>query len=158
MSRLERALGLGVAGCMLAMMGLTVLDVAARKLLGTSVRGSVEVIELLMLGVVFAGLPLVSLKGEHILFDMLDNLLPRSLLKLQSLISNLACALLLAGAGLLVLQRARRTIDLGDVTPALAIGIGKFQFAIGLLLFATAAVHLLLLFGRDRGTVNEAAP
>lgn len=157
MSRIERALGLAVAGCMLAMMAITVLDVVARKLLGTSVRGGVEVVELLMLGVVFAGLPLVSLKGEHIFFDMLDTLLPRGLLKLQSLISNAVCALLLAGAGILVLQRARRTIDLGDVTPDLALGVGKFQVVIGLLLFATAAVHLLLVV-RGRTPPSENTP
>lgn len=142
---IERALGRVVAACMFAMMSLMFVDVVARKLLGTSVPGGVELIELLMLGVVFAGLPIVSLKGEHIVLDLLDHLLPARLRRLQERIANLASALLLAGAGVLVLERAGRTLEYGDVTPALAIGLGRFHVAIGVLLFVTAAVHLLLL-------------
>ncbi len=142
---IERALGFVVALCMFAMMLLMFVDVAARKLVGTSVPGGVELIELLMLGVVFAGLPIASLKGEHIVMDMLDPILPATWRQRQAALSNLICALLVAGAGVLVLRRSLRTIELGDVTPALAIGIGKFQVLIGLMLFVAALLHLLLL-------------
>lgn len=152
---LRAGLGLVVAVCMFAMMVLMFLDVGARKLLATSVPGAVELIELLMLGVVFAGLPLVSLAGEHIVMDMLDTLLPASLRRLQARVADLFCALLLVAAGGLVLQRALRTMAFGDVTPALEIGLGKFQFAIGLLLWVAAAVHLLLLACPHRPQAQE---
>lgn len=145
MAWIERMFGCMVAACMLAMTGLMFVDVVARKLLNTSVPGGVELIELLMLGVVFAGLPVASLKGEHIVLDMLDALLPAPLARLQSLLAHAVCTLALAGAGYLVLQRAQRTIAYGDVTPALAIGLGRFQVVIGVLLFVAAAAHLLLL-------------
>lgn len=155
---IERGLGLVVAPCMFAMMSLMFVDVVARKLLGSSVPGGVELIELLMLGVVFAGLPIVSLKGEHIVLDLLDHLLPARLRRLQERIANLASALLLAGAGVLVLERAGRTLEYGDVTPALAIGLGRFHVAIGVLLFVTAAVHLLLLAAPGAAQDEAQAP
>lgn len=153
---LQRALELVVAACMAAMMALMFADVGARKLLGTSVPGAVEVIELLMLGVVFAGLPLVSLAGEHIVMDMLDHVLPAAWRPLQARLADLVSALLLLAAGGLVLQRSLRTLAYGDVTPALQIGLGGFQFAIGLLLGVAAAVHVLRLVGRQRQEPQEA--
>ena len=44
-------------------MWLTLFDVAGRKALSASVPGSLELTELLMVVVIFAGLPLVSLHG-----------------------------------------------------------------------------------------------
>lgn len=146
--RVERLLTWAVAASLGSMMVLTFVDVVARKLLGAGVRGSVEVTELLMLGVVFAGLPLASLKGEHIVFDMFDKLLPRWLLRWQDAIANATCAAVLAAAGVLVLQRAGRTAAQGDVTAALAIGVAKFHYMIGALLLVTALVHLALLVHR----------
>jgi putative PIG3 family NAD(P)H quinone oxidoreductase len=81
------------------MMALTFVDVLCRKLLDRSIPGSLEVTELLMFGVIFAGLPLTSLRGEHVLFDLLDHLLPAALRAVQGLISNLICTALLAGGG-----------------------------------------------------------
>lgn len=156
-ARLERVLTWVIAVALLAMMILQFTDVVARKLLGTSVVGTVELIELLMLAVVFAGLPLASLKGEHVLFDMLDPWLPAALMRWQATLANLACAGLLLGAGWLVLQRAGRTAEFGDITPRLAIGLAKFHYAIGVLLFTTAAVHLWLARPRRSGAASLAA-
>lgn len=156
--RVARLLTWVVAASLGAMMVLTFVDVVARKLLGAGVPGSVEVTELLMLGVMFAGLPLASLKGEHVVFDMLDAWLPAWLLRWQAVLANATCAALLAGAGVLVLQRAGRTAQQGDVTPALAIGVAKFHYLIGGLLLVTALVHLVLLVrGRARAQAGDSA-
>ena len=53
----------------------TLVDVGGRKVLSASVPGSLELTELLMVVVIFAGLPLVSLRGEHVVFDSLDAVL-----------------------------------------------------------------------------------
>ncbi len=155
--RLERVLTMVIAVALFAMMVLQFTDVVARKLLGTSVPGGVELIELLMLAVVFAGLPLASLKGEHVLFDMLDAWLPAAFMRWQTTLANLACSALLLGAGWLVLTRAGRTAEFGDITPRLAIGLAKFHYAIGVLLLVTAAVHLWLARPRRSGAASLAA-
>lgn len=142
--RIERLLMWIVAIALFAMMALQFVDVVARKLLDTGVVGTVELIELLMLAVVFAGLPLASLKGEHVLFDMLDPWLPQALMRWQATLAHLACAAMLGGAGWLVLERAARTAAYGDVTPRLSIEVAGFHYAIGVLLLVTAALHLWL--------------
>ena len=71
------------AAALFGIMALTLVDVVSRKLLAGSIPGSLEVTELLMVVVIFAGLPLVSLHGEHVVFDSLDPLLPRMLRRVQ---------------------------------------------------------------------------
>lgn len=152
MALLQRLLSLAVAGSLLAMMLLQCADVVARKLLGIGLPGVVELIELLMLVVVFAGLPLASLKGEHVLFDLLDPWLPERLKHLQSRIADLVCAALLASTGLLLFGRAARTAQYGDTTPVLSIGLANFHYAIAALLVLTAVLHLALAFSRRHPT------
>ena len=58
---------------LMAIMVLTFLDVSGRKILSHSITGSLELTELLMVVVIFGALPLVSLKGEHVVFDLVWN-------------------------------------------------------------------------------------
>src|SRR5260370_8620758 len=59
------------------MMLLTVVDVVARYLFSRPLRGAFEVTELMLLVLIFAGLPLVSFTDEHALMDFIDRLLGR---------------------------------------------------------------------------------
>src|SRR5262249_12889415 len=54
---------------------LTFVDVVARYLFSRPVRGAFEVTELMLLVLIFAGLPLVSYADEHALMDFIDRLL-----------------------------------------------------------------------------------
>ena len=80
---LALACGILSAAALFAIMALTFADVTGRKLLDHSIPGSLEMTELLMVIVIFAALPLVSLRGEHVLFDSLDAYLPPGALKAQ---------------------------------------------------------------------------
>jgi TRAP-type transport system small permease protein len=141
---LEKVLGWLAAGCLFGMMLLTFVDVLGRKLLDHSLPGSLEVTELLMLGLIFAGLPLTSLRGEHVIFDLLDHLLPSGLQAAQGFISNLLCTALLVGASWLVFVRAARTAVDGDTTAQFLWPMAPFQYAVGALLALTALMHLFL--------------
>jgi TRAP-type transport system small permease protein len=143
--QLERWLGLSAAASLFSMMALTFVDVFSRKFLGTSIRGSLELTELLMLVVIFMGLPLASLKGEHVFFDLLDHLLPPPLRRVQHIISNGICTIVLTGAAWLVWQRADRTVSMGDTTAQLQIGIGPFHYGAAVLLALTAIMHLYII-------------
>lgn len=146
---LERWLGYGTAAALFAMMALTFVDVFSRKLLEAAVPGSVEVTELLMLVVIFFALPLASLRGEHVFFDLLDSMLPARLRRLQSRISNAFCAALLIGAAWLVFERAQRTAEYGDMTAQLQISIAEFHYMAGVMLVLTAIMHVYLLLLRE---------
>ncbi len=126
------------------MMLLTFVDVLGRKFFDHSLPGSLEVTELLMLGLIFAGLPLTSLRGEHVIFDLLDHLLPQGLQAVQGFVANLVCTALLAGASWLVFVRAARTGVDGDTTAQFQWPMAPFQYAVGAMLALTALMHLFL--------------
>lgn len=147
--RLEGVLGYIAAAALFAMMLLTFADVVGRKFV-SSIPGSLEITELLMLVVIFVGLPLASLKGEHVFFDLLDQFLPESLRRWQARIANGICAVLLLGAAWLVYGRAGRTAEQGDITAQLQIGIAPFQYLAAALLLLTAVMHLYLIVADDR--------
>lgn len=135
----------GVAALSLfAMMLLTFADVFSRKFLTNSLTGAVELTELFMLVMIFFALPLASLAGEHIVFDLLDRLLPAGVLRWQQSLSNLLTAAVFGGAAWVVWVRAQRTLDYGDTTSALEIKVGPFHVMVAALLAVTAAMHLWL--------------
>ena len=143
-ARAGNFLGLLAAVALFSMMTLTFLDVVGRKFLGGSIIGSVELTELMMLALIYTALPLASLAGEHVVFDLLDFLLPERVKRWQSLVANLLCAFLLAGAAWFVLERAMRTQSMGDTTAQLQIPISPFQYAAACLLLLSALTHLYL--------------
>lgn len=128
------------------MMALTFVDVIGRKLLDRSIPGSLELTELMMFGVIFAALPLTSLKGEHVLFDLLDAVLPQTLRRIQGVLSNLICTALLGGGAWLVFVRAARTAEQGDTTAQLHLAMAPGYYAAGVLIALTALMHLVLAF------------
>jgi TRAP-type C4-dicarboxylate transport system permease small subunit len=142
---LERLLGYVVAVGLFGMMLLTFADVVGRKFF-VSIPGSLEITELLMLVVIFFGLPLASLKGEHVFFDLLDQFLPGRLRTAQAALANAICAGLLLGASWLVWGRAARTASQGDITAQLQISVAPFHYMAACLLLLTALVHLVLVF------------
>ena len=155
MRALERVLGYVAAISLFAMMVLTFADVVGRKLF-SSIPGSLEITELLMLVVIFVGLPIASLKGEHVFFDLLDQFLPEGLRRLQAVLANGICAALLIGAAWLVFVRAGRTAEQGDITAQLAIPIGPFQYGAAAMLLLCGLVHLYLMTSRPAPVAHGA--
>jgi TRAP-type C4-dicarboxylate transport system permease small subunit len=143
---LEALCGALAATALFSIMALTLVDVSGRKALSTSVPGSLELTELLMVVVIFAGLPLVSLRGEHVVFDSLDPLLERTLRRAQGLVVDLLVTALLAGMAWLMWSKAGQMAEFGDTTAQLKIPQSPFVYLMSGLLGTTALVHLLLAF------------
>jgi len=143
---LEALCGTLAAAALFGIMWLTLVDVGGRKLVSASVPGSLELTELLMVLVIFAGLPLVSLRGEHVVFDSLDPLLERWIRRAQGFVVDLLCAAALAGVAWLMWVKAGQMMEYGDTTAQLKIPQGPFVYLMSLLCAVTALVHLLLVF------------
>ena len=143
---LDHLCGLLAGLALFAIMALTLVDVAGRKLLNHSITGSLEVTEILMVVVIFAALPLVSLHGEHVVFDSLDPLLEHGVRRAQGFVVELLCAAALAGVAWLMWVKAGNMIDYGDTSAQLKIPQGPFVYLMSLLCALTALVHLLLIF------------
>ena len=134
----------GVA--LFAIMALTFFDVLGRKFLSNSIPGSLELTELLMVIVIFAGLPLVSRRGEHVEFDSLDPYLPMWLRRLQQVVVQLVCAAALLGLGWLMWKAGAEFGQTGETTAQLKIAKAPFVYGMGLLCALTGLVHLALVF------------
>lgn len=131
---------------LLAIMLLTFLDVSGRKLLSQSITGSLELTELLMVVVIFGALPLVSLKGEHVVFDSLDAILPSWFQRIQRALVDLFCAALLMGLAYLMWNTGAEFAATGETTAQLKITKAPFIQGMGLLCGLTAVVHLVKAF------------
>ena len=134
---------------LLAIMFLTFFDVSGRKLLANSITGSLELTELLMVVVIFGALPLVSEKGEHVVFDSLDPVLPQWLRRIQRALVNLLCGALLLGLGWLMVKTGNDFMDTGETTAQLKILKAPFIYGMATLCAFTGLVHLSLMFTED---------
>ena len=135
-----------------AIMALTFFDVGGRKLLSHSITGSLELTELLMVVVIFASLPLVSLRGEHVVFDSLDAVLPRAVRLAQHVLVHLLCAAALLGLGWLMWRTGGEFWEAGETTAQLHILKAPFIYGMGVLCALTGLMHLVIAFwpGMDR--------
>lgn len=137
--------GVLAAAALFAIMLLTLFDVGGRKLADASIPGSLEVTELLLVLVIFAGLPLVSLHGEHVVFDSLDRWLPPRVRRVQQAVVDLFCLVALAGIAWLMWDKAGQMAGFGDTTAQLRLPLGPFVYLMSVLCAITAAVHALLV-------------
>ena len=150
--------GLVAAVALFALMLLTLVDVSGRKLLSQSVPGSLELTELLMVAVIFAGLPLVSLQGEHIVFDSLDRLLSPALRRVQQLLVDALCVAALGGLAWLMWAKAGQMASYGDTTAQLSLPLGHFVYLMSVLIAVTAAVHAMSMLQPQRAGIDEGVP
>jgi TRAP-type transport system small permease protein len=117
--------GLALFGIMV----LTFVDVSGRKALSQSVPGSLELTELLMVLVIFAALPLVSMQREHVQ-------------RWQRRIMDLVCAVGLLGVAYLMAQKGLQLHASGDTSSLLKIPHAPFVWLMSALAVVTALVHL----------------
>lgn len=148
-------LKLVAALALFAMMLLTFADVMARKFLPSSIIGAVELTELLMLVMIYCALPLASLAGEHIAFDLFDRLLPAAWLRWQHRLAHGLTALVFGAATWLVWERAQRTARMGDMTSALEIRLAPYHYLAAALLGLTALAHAWLSWKASAGMGKE---
>jgi TRAP-type transport system small permease protein len=128
-----------------AIMILTLVDVAGRKAISQSLPGSLEITELLLVVVIFSGLPLVSWAGEHVVFDSLDPWLSASMRRVQGWLVEAFCAVALAGVAWLMWAKAGQMTEYGETTAQLKILKGPFIYGMSLLCGVTALVHAMLI-------------
>ena len=127
------------------MMLLTVADVVLRAVSNLPIRGTFEIIELLLACSFFLALPAVFLRDEHLLVDIVDPLAPRWVPRLRRIAEVIAIPVLalMAWEGF---KAARETLIFNDVTSDLSIHRLWYWIPvlIGLIGSAVAAVAMLL--------------
>jgi TRAP-type C4-dicarboxylate transport system permease small subunit len=81
----------GLTAALLAVIvAITTIDVVGRYVLNRPLAGAFELTELLMGALLFAALPLVTLRREHIVVDILDPYVPARLQRIQEVLVQAA--------------------------------------------------------------------
>lgn len=103
-----------------AMMLLTVADVTLRAFFNRPIRGVYDLVELLLAGTFFIGMPAVFLRDENILVNSIDDIAPRWVPFLKRAAELLAMVILaiIAWQGVIA---ARDTYLFNDVTSDLGL-------------------------------------
>ncbi len=95
-----------------------------------------------MVIVIFGALPLVSWRGEHVVFDTFDRFVPPRLRELQLRLVHLVCAGLFGLMAWLLTLRAQRFAEYGETTVHLQLAMAPVAWLMAALLALTALVHL----------------
>jgi TRAP-type C4-dicarboxylate transport system permease small subunit len=155
--RFERAvapvLGAAAAAVLFAMMVLTCTDVIGRYFLSQPVYGAFEITEMLLAALIFAGLPLVTLRNEHITVDVLDPITPEWVYRIQHVA---ACLLGAVSTGYLAWRLWIRAASLhaaGETTAQLKFKLAYLTYAMSLLMALTAVALVLLVWRRPQRTI-----
>ena len=133
------------------MMLLTFVDVVARYIFNRPVRGAFEITELMLLVLIFAGLPLVSFTDEHALMDFIDRMLPsRAQRALEGLVQGV-CAAIMFLLAWQVWIKADRIWAYRDATDVLRIVYGPFVYFMAVSIGLAGLIHLYKVLERRQG-------
>lgn len=149
-TRWLRSLGLlslrrGAELCMSALALLTLADVLGRYVFHFPVPGTVELTEILMVGVIFIGLVLTTLERGHVVVDVFTNLLNyrvHRVVRLMGLILSAVTSLILS---ITSWQQALSAMEFGDRSAILGISLTPVIFFMSVMLFINAGLQFWLL-------------
>ncbi len=140
--RADAALGLAASAILFCMMTLTFVDVILRYIFSRPLRGGFEVTELLLLVLIFAGLPLVTHANEHVTMDLIDRWLSPRLRALWCRVMEVVSALLMFGLTWFMWIKAQRIAGYGDTTDVLRIAVGPFVYFMVAMILLSGLIHL----------------
>ncbi len=132
--------------CMAALTLLTLADVLGRYVFSISVLGSVELTELLMVGVIFCGIVLATLKREHVAVDLLSMPFGKAGERAAGIFTHLLAAGVSALLAMVSWSQAESARDYADQTTMLGLPLAPAVYFMSLMLFVNTAVQLGLLW------------
>ena len=144
----DALLGVAASAVLLGMMAITVVDVVARYVFSRPIRGAFEVTELMLVVLIFAGLPLVSFSDEHAVMDFIDRLLGgRGALALQRGVHVVSAGFMFLLTWIIWLK-AGRVAAYRDATDVLRILYAPFVYFMAVALALAGIIHLYNAFAR----------
>ncbi len=136
-----------------AMLVLTMADVVGRYILARPVKGVTELVQYTMVLVVFAGLPVVTARREHISVGVLDKLFKGNARRVHMALILLASAAILFAQAWVLFRHAQGMQQAADVIGALRLPVHPA----GYVMAALSALAGLLCVAALRQPENAAA-
>ncbi len=146
--RLDRLVdGFSALG-LFAMMATTVVDVIGRYVFNKPLPASFEFTEYLMGVLVFAALPVVTLRGEHVRITLIDARLGPRVARARDRILGVVCGVVCAGLSWAVIGLASRMAAYGDGTQTLGLPLAPLALLMAASLIACGAIAAIRPFLR----------
>ena len=147
----DTLLGIIGATVLFAMMMLTSTDVVLRYVFNAPMRGAYEVTELMLVVLIFSGLPLVSRNDKHVTTDLIDRFLTERSRKALATVIHLIFSAALIGISWLIWSKAGKLAQTGDTTANMHIVLAPFVYLMSVLIFITAIIHIMKAFRGELG-------
>lgn len=145
---LDWTLGLVVAVTLFFMMVVTVVDVAMRELLPGAFPAADELTKLTLGLLVFAALPMVTSRREHVVITLFDGLFGPVALSIKSALMNIGSAIVIGVLCWRLISLALRFASYGDRTTFIAAPLAPFAWFM-VVTAGWAAIVLAALAWRD---------
>jgi TRAP-type transport system small permease protein len=145
-------LGVWAAILLFCLMALTCVDVVGRYFFGKPVSGGFELTEIMLASLIFVGLPLVTLRNEHITVDLLDTVSPPWLIRALHVVACLVGAVATGYLAWRLWLRAVSMAQAGETTAQLKLPISYLTYSMSVLMGLTAIALLILACRRPTHT------
>lgn len=149
--------GLEALACLalMTMLMLTVADVLGRYIISRPVPGVTELVQYTMVLVVFAGLPVVTVRRQHINVGLLDRVLKRGIRRAQLAMIALVSAGVLGAQAWVLFNHAQEMREAADVIGALRLPVYPAGYFMAALSALAAAVCLAAMRHAERAPAYD---
>ena len=144
--RIDAVLGIAASAILMGMMMITTIDVISRYIFNYPLRSAFEVTELLLVVLIFAGLPLVSRADEHVTMDFIDRMLPDAVRLALVRVVHVICAGVMFFLAWQVWLKAGKISTYGDTTDVIKIPISPFVYFMAVMIGVTGLIHVFKTF------------
>lgn len=130
------------AAALFILMCMTFADVILRSTFNAPIEWASELTRIFLAVIVFASLPMVTWRGQHIVVDLMDPLFNARLARWRDILIDLACGIALFWPAKRVWDLAERARDFGDVTEYMGFPQYLIGWFIALFTLFTAVVFV----------------
>ncbi|MCX7561726.1 TRAP transporter small permease [Sulfitobacter sp. F26204] len=149
---IRTAVAVACSVMLLAIMAVTTIDVFGRYVFDIPLKGGTELTELLLVSIIFVGLPAICLDDGHVKVDLITERLPRTLQPLRLVATGLITVGFLAVVGSRLWLYAGQISAYGGTTSSLRIPVAPVAYVCATATFVAAAITLFgCLISRAQG-------
>ncbi len=145
-SLLHMLIGPVVSIVLFLMMALTFADVVGRYVFSAPITGALELTEFSMAIVIFLGLALLSTEEGHVTVDLFDSITPKGVKKAQTVIVNIASAVIMGVISWQLWVKAAETSVYGDMTEFLRMPLAPLIYFMSIMSGIASFVMVFVMF------------
>jgi TRAP-type C4-dicarboxylate transport system permease small subunit len=152
---LSRSAGIFAAVLLFALMAITCIDVIGRYFFNAPLVGAFEMTEVAMALLIYAALPLVTLREEHVSIDLLGTVISQRWRRVQELVVSAVSVALLVLVAWAVFQKAGSVAEVGLYTDSLRIPMAPVAYFISLVALFTAGLMAFLSISKAKTSLGQ---